>query len=167
MQFSRAVFSRIIREAVINSHGPGTTGLDLSYLGVTLPDNFLFLSWERLWSVRVCSVAQSSLTLWDPVACRTPGFRVHHQLPEFTQTHVHRVGDAIQARLCLVWTLLATVWQSLVMRRLTAEARGALGLVLVRWVESGSRRLYANAVCRRLRCFSAGGVTVGLTIRDF
>ena len=45
------------------------------------------------------------------------------------------------ARLCLVWTLLATVWQGLVMRRLTAEARGALGLVLVRWVESGSRRL--------------------------
>ena len=33
---------------------------------------------------------------WDPMDCRMPGFSVHHQLPEFTQTHVHWVGDAIQ-----------------------------------------------------------------------
>ena len=32
----------------------------------------------------------------DPMDCSTPGFPVHHQLPELTQTHVHRVGDAIQ-----------------------------------------------------------------------
>ena len=42
------------------------------------------------------SVAQSCLTLCDPVDCSTPGFPVHHQLLEFTQTYVHRVGDAIQ-----------------------------------------------------------------------
>ena len=42
------------------------------------------------------SVAQSSLTLWDPMNRNTPGLPVHHQLPEFTQTHVHRVDDAIQ-----------------------------------------------------------------------
>ena len=42
------------------------------------------------------SVAQSCLTLGDPVDYSTPGFLVHHQFPEFTQTHVHRVGDAIQ-----------------------------------------------------------------------
>ena len=42
------------------------------------------------------SVAQSCLTLWDPMDCSTPGFPVHHQLLEFIQTHVHRVGDAIQ-----------------------------------------------------------------------
>ena len=47
-------------------------------------------------SVQFSSVAQSCPTLWDPVDCSTPGFPVHHQLPEFTQTHVHRVGDAIQ-----------------------------------------------------------------------
>ena len=35
-------------------------------------------------------------TLWDPMNCSTPGLPVHHQLPEFTQTHVHPVGDAIQ-----------------------------------------------------------------------
>ena len=42
------------------------------------------------------SVAQSCPTLCDPMNRRTPGLPVHHQLPEFTQTHVHRVSDAIQ-----------------------------------------------------------------------
>ena len=42
------------------------------------------------------SVAQSCPTLWDPMNRSTPGLPVHHQLPEFTQTHIHRVGDAIQ-----------------------------------------------------------------------
>ena len=42
------------------------------------------------------SVAQSCLTLCDPVDCSKPGLPVHRQLPEFTQAHVHWVGDAIQ-----------------------------------------------------------------------
>ena len=42
------------------------------------------------------SVAQSYLTLFDPMDHNTPGLPVHHQLPEFTQTHVHWVGDGIQ-----------------------------------------------------------------------
>ena len=42
------------------------------------------------------SVAQSCLTLCDPMNISTPGLPVHHQLPEVTQTHVHWVGDAIQ-----------------------------------------------------------------------
>ena len=42
------------------------------------------------------SVAQSCLTLCDPMNRSTPGLPVHHHLLEFTQTHVHRVGDAIQ-----------------------------------------------------------------------
>ena len=42
------------------------------------------------------SVAQSGLTLCKPMDCSMPGFPVHPQIPEFTQTHVHRVGDAIQ-----------------------------------------------------------------------
>ena len=42
------------------------------------------------------SVAQSHLTLCDPMDCSTPGLPVHHQLPEFTQTHVHLVNDTIQ-----------------------------------------------------------------------
>ena len=47
-------------------------------------------------SVQFSSVAQSCPTLCDPVDCSTPGLPVHHQLLEFTQTHVHWVGDAIQ-----------------------------------------------------------------------
>ena len=42
------------------------------------------------------SVAQSCPTLCNPINCSTPGLPIHHQFPEFTQTHVHRVGDAIQ-----------------------------------------------------------------------
>ena len=47
-------------------------------------------------SLWISSVAQLCLTLRDPMNRSTPGLPVHHQLPEFTQTHVHRVGDAIQ-----------------------------------------------------------------------
>ena len=47
-------------------------------------------------SVQFCSVAQSCSTLCDPMDCSMPGLPAHHQLPEFTQTHVHCVGDAIQ-----------------------------------------------------------------------
>ena len=42
------------------------------------------------------SVPQLCPTLCNPINCSTPGPSVHHQLPEFTQTHVHGVGDAIQ-----------------------------------------------------------------------
>ena len=48
------------------------------------------------WSSQFSSVAQSCPTLCDPMNRSTPGLPVHHQLQEFTQTHVHRVSDAIQ-----------------------------------------------------------------------
>ena len=47
-------------------------------------------------ALQFSSVAQSCLTLCDPMNRSTPGLPVHHQLPELTQTHVHWVGDAIQ-----------------------------------------------------------------------
>ena len=47
-------------------------------------------------SVQFSSVAQSCLTLCDPMDCSTPGFPVHHLLPDLAQTHVHQVHDAIQ-----------------------------------------------------------------------
>ena len=50
---------------------------------------------DILISVQFSSVAQSGPTLCDPIDCSTPGLPVHHQLPEFTQTHAHWVGDAI------------------------------------------------------------------------
>ena len=57
-------------------------------------------TWEAQFlqfsSVQFSSVAQSCPTLRDPMNCSMPCFLVQHQLPEFTQTHVHWVGDAIQ-----------------------------------------------------------------------
>ena len=54
---------------------------------------------NKMWSssVQFSSVAQSCLTLCDPMNRSMPGLSVHHQLPEFTQTHIHRVSDAIQS----------------------------------------------------------------------
>ena len=51
-----------------------------------------------LWQNRhqLSSVAQLGLTLCDPIDCSTPALPVHHQLPGLSQTHVHRVGDAIK-----------------------------------------------------------------------
>ena len=46
--------------------------------------------------VKFSSVAQSCPTLCNPMNCSTPGLPVHHHLPEFTQTHIYRVRDAIQ-----------------------------------------------------------------------
>ena len=54
------------------------------------------LEWVRFSSVQFNSATQSCPTLYDLMDCSMPGFQVHHQLPELTQTHVHRVGDAIQ-----------------------------------------------------------------------
>ena len=51
----------------------------------------------HVWgSVQFSSVVQLCLTLCNPKDCSMPGLPVHHQLPAFTQTHVHWVGDAIQ-----------------------------------------------------------------------
>ena len=66
---------------------------------ILLQDNNLIAGYtqrEGMDSVQFSSVAQSCPTLYDPLNCSTPGLPVHHQLPEFTQTHVHWVSDAIQ-----------------------------------------------------------------------
>ena len=51
---------------------------------------------ESIFIIEFSSVAQLCPTLCNPMNCSTPGLPVHHQLLEFTKTHVHRVGDAIQ-----------------------------------------------------------------------
>ena len=51
---------------------------------------------DKFTSDQIRSVAQSCPTLCNPMNRSTPGLPVHHQLPEFTQTHVHPVSDAIQ-----------------------------------------------------------------------
>ena len=69
---------------------------------INLKGNLFFLNTKK-WQTspwvpcgQFSSVAQLCLTLRDTMNCNTPGLPVHHQLPEFTQTHVHQVGDAIQ-----------------------------------------------------------------------
>ena len=71
---------------------------------VSLVSSDLFFMVWILWRplvpysiVQFSSVAQSCPTLCNPMNRSTPGLPVHHQLPESTQTHVHRVGDAIQS----------------------------------------------------------------------
>ena len=70
------------------------------FLGLwPLPSPSKYIPWtfaSFISSVQFSSVTQSCLTLHDPMNHRTPGLPVHHQLPEFTQTHVHRVNDVIQ-----------------------------------------------------------------------
>ena len=76
----------------------------LFWLGVGLVavrkeiSNTCFLPSRYSWHgiVQFSSVAQSCLTICDPMNSSTPGLPVHHQLPEFIQTHINWVGDAIQ-----------------------------------------------------------------------
>ena len=71
-----------VSDAIQPSHPLSSPSLDFS------------LSQHQINQIR--SVAQSCPTLCDPMNRNTPDLPVHHQLPEFTQTHVHRVNDAIQ-----------------------------------------------------------------------
>ena len=84
-----------------------TTGKTIALMRQTFVDKVMSLLFNMLSNLvitflprsqfsSVSSVAQSCPTLCDPMNCSTPGLPVHHQLPEFTQTHAHRVGDAIQ-----------------------------------------------------------------------
>ena len=58
--------------------------------------NTVLLAIITMFYIQFSSVAQSCPTLCDPMNRSMPGLPVHHQLPEFTQTHVHQVSDAIQ-----------------------------------------------------------------------
>ena len=77
---------------------PKTSGIRSWRLGTPAGSGIQLRWWVGLQfsSVQFSSVTQSYLTLCDPMNRSTPGLPVHPQLPEFTQTHVHRVGDAIQ-----------------------------------------------------------------------
>ena len=60
------------------------------------PDEYRCKKFSTKYSVQFSSVSQSCLTLCHPMNHSTPGLPVHHHLLEFTQTHFHRVSDAIQ-----------------------------------------------------------------------
>ena len=73
--------------------------------------NDMFTKMNRTDQIR--SVAQSRPTLCNPMNHSTPGHPVHHQLPEFTETHVHRVSDGIQPSHPLSPLLLSSVFPSI------------------------------------------------------
>ena len=78
----------------VDSSSLSQQGSPIVVLKINLHEFFIHL--RLVESVQFSLVAQSCPTLCDPMNCSTPGLPVYHQLPEFTQTHVHRVSDAIQ-----------------------------------------------------------------------
>ena len=72
-----------------------SSGLPQIYFRVFYIDCIIHVSLLFLETGDSFSSVQSCLTLCNPMDCSTPGLPVHHQLAEHTQTHVHRVGDAI------------------------------------------------------------------------
>ena len=73
-----------------------SAGIPFSFCLQSFPASGSFPKSQFFTSVQFSAVTQSCLTLCDPMDCNTPDFTVNDQLPEFTQTHVHWVGDAIQ-----------------------------------------------------------------------
>ena len=79
------------------SHPYMTRGKTIALTRWTFVGKVMSLLFNKPFSsVQFSSVAQSCLTLCDPMNRSTPGLPVHHQLPEYTQTHVHQVSDATQ-----------------------------------------------------------------------
>ena len=76
------------------SHPYRTTRKTIALTRWNFVDKVMSLLFNML--CQFSSVTQSCLTLCNSMNCNTPGLPVHHQLPEFTQTHVHPVSDAIQ-----------------------------------------------------------------------
>ena len=77
-------------------------------------------------SVQFNSVTQSCPTLWDAMNCSTPGLPAHHQLPEFTQTHVESVMPSNHPILCCPLLLLPSIFPSI--RVFSNES-----VLLIRW----------------------------------
>ena len=86
--------ARILEWVAISFSGESSQLRDQTWVSCTA--GRFFTVWTTRDRLQFSSVAQSCLTLCDPMNHSTPGFPVHHQRPESTQAHVHRVGDAIQ-----------------------------------------------------------------------
>ena len=104
VSFKSQLTSSVNRSFFLNS---GSTSLQtracqcLSFMNLPAEVAWVWISslWLVLWNINMVqfsSITQPCPTLCNPTDCSTPGLPVHHQLPEFTQTHVHWVGDAIQ-----------------------------------------------------------------------
>ena len=90
-----AIVGRDRAEGIVQLLLVNTSLLVSFFLNLHCDINFR-IAFHSCLSYQIRSVAQSCPTLCDPMNRSSPGLPVHHQLPEFTQTHVHRVSDAIQ-----------------------------------------------------------------------
>ena len=106
---SRSLYYRRI---IIASHNGNMISLTVYCIYLLL---FVWLSTVKTFNfvIQFSSVSQSWSTLCNPTDCSTPGFPVHHQLPELIQTHVHRVSDAIHLILCRPLLLLPSIFPSI------------------------------------------------------
>ena len=95
VSFIHGIFQARVLEWVAVSFSKGIFPTQGSNLGL-LHCAWILYHVSYQGSPQFSSVAQSCPTLCDPMNRSTPGLPVHHHLPEFTQTLVHRVGDAIQ-----------------------------------------------------------------------
>ena len=92
--FSERFLLLKVKEVLLwNSHDT-ILSFDSPCWPTTIDSHYILLRWGI--PAQFSSVTQSCPTLCDPMDCSMPGLPVHHQLPEFTQTHIHQVGDAIQ-----------------------------------------------------------------------
>ena len=85
-----------MRKSPFTSHGPQIVYMNNDRQKTNKQRLKAFYFEKLIQCIQFSSVTQSCLTLCDPMDGSTPGFSVGHQLPELAQTHVHRVGDAIQ-----------------------------------------------------------------------
>ena len=85
---------KIIRHLLLGRKAMINLDRILKSRDITLPTKVRLVK-TMVFPVQFSSFAQLCPTLCNPMNCSTPGLHVHHQLPEFTQTHVHWVGDAI------------------------------------------------------------------------
>ena len=93
-RIGKYIYTRLFIETLITIAN-NWNNLYLLYYTQKICENIWYIRTME-YSVQFSSVAQSCPTLRNPMNHSTPGLPVHHQLPEFTQTQVHRVCDAIQ-----------------------------------------------------------------------
>jgi len=144
-----------------------------------LQKDLLFYIFTKYFIFQFSSVAQSCSNLCDPMNCSIPGLPVHHHLPEFTQTHVHRGGDAIQpshhlsplfplppippsirdfsneSTLCMKWPKYWSFSFSIIPSK---ELPGLISFRMDWWISlqsKGLSRVFSNTTVQKHRFFSA------------
>ena len=144
-----------------------------------LQKDLLFYIFTKYFIIQFSSVAQSCSNLCDPMNCSIPGLPVHHHLPEFTQTHVHQGGDAIQpshhlsplfplppippsirdfsneSTLCMKWPKYWSFSFSIIPSK---ELPGLISFRMDWWISlqpKGLSRVFSNTTVQKHRFFSA------------